>query len=615
MRPKAILFSLPLCLLFLSTAASAQQTVVSANRIVDWSTAGIPGGIPNRTIHCAVLNPGATAAQISSAISACPSGQVVFLNAGTYNLNGGIVFNNKSNVTVRGAGADQTFLIFSAGDSCGGQGGNVCFINSDPNWTHDPRNVANWTGGYSKGSSSITLSNTANLKVGTILILDQLNDTNTDNGAIWVCGTAGVCAVQGESGHGRADRYQQQLTKVTAISGNTVNIAPAVYMPNWRASQSPGAWWSNATPIVMSGIENLSIDNANSAAKAGIHFYNANNCWAKGIRSLRGRRSHVLLYQSTNNVIRDSYFYGTLSSATQSYGIEHFQASANLIENNIFQHITAPMMNVGATGSVYGYNFSTDDYYTTADWMQASAYHHAPGNSFLLWEGNDGSGLTADQVHGTSHFITAFRNRFSGWEPGKTSQTVPIHIYTFNRYFNIVGNVLGTDAYHINYASHEGGPSNICDRSIYALGWGGNCGPGSLPSDSKVTSTLVRWGNYDTVNDAVRFLPAEVPSGDLNFPNPVPAGNTLPSSFYLSAKPSFFGPTPWPAIGADVTGGPDASVSGHAYTIPARACFESSTASPSGILNFKPALCYPNSGSATPPQAPTNLRIVPTSGG
>jgi hypothetical protein len=615
MRPKAILFSLPLCVLFLSAPALAQQTIISTSRSIDWSQAGIPGGIPNRTVHCAVLNPGATAAQINSAIAACPSGQVVFLNAGVYTLADGIVFNDKSYVTLRGAGADQTFLVFSAGNHCGGEGGNICFINSDPNWTHDPRNVANWTGGYSKGSSSVTLSNTAHLKVGTLLILDQLNDSNTDNGTIWVCGTAGVCAVQGESGHGRPNRYQQQLTKVTAIIGNTVNIAPPLYMPNWRASQSPGAWWSDATPIVGSGIENLSIDNGNSAAKAGIHFYNANNCWVKGVRSLRGRRSHVLFYQSTNNVVRDSYFYGIVNAASQSYGVEHFQASANLVENNIFQHITTPMVNVGATGSVFGYNFSSDDYYNVASWMQGSAFLHAPGVSFLLWEGNDGAGLTADQVHGTSHFITGFRNRFHGWEPGKTNQTVAVHIYTFNRYFNMVGNVLGTDAYHAHYASQEGGPSNIiCDRSIYALGWGGNCGPGSLPSDTKVASTLVRWGNYDTVNDASRFRSDEVPSGDPDYPNAVPSSNQLPSSFYLSAKPSFFGSTPWPAIGPDVTGGQDTTVGGRAYKIPARACFENSE-SVNGILTFKPAVCYPNSGSATPPAAPTNLRIVPPTTG
>src|SRR5438093_12635 len=77
------------------TIAHAQpwSGILSASRAVDWSNVGVPGGIPNRTTICATLNPGATASQIASAISSCPSGQVVKLNAGTYNLSTGIAFN------------------------------------------------------------------------------------------------------------------------------------------------------------------------------------------------------------------------------------------------------------------------------------------------------------------------------------------------------------------------------------------------------------------------------------------------------------------------------------------------------------------------------------------
>ena len=107
------------------------QTIISAARRIDWTQAGIAGGVPNRATICATLNPGATFTQINSAIAACNNG-VVFLNAGTYNLAGGIVFNNKSNVTLRGAGPDQTFLKFTNGNSCGGLGGDLCIINGDP---------------------------------------------------------------------------------------------------------------------------------------------------------------------------------------------------------------------------------------------------------------------------------------------------------------------------------------------------------------------------------------------------------------------------------------------------------------------------------------------------
>src|SRR6266571_2811590 len=114
-RKKPLLLSL--ILLCLSTYSHA-QTVIDANRRIDWGQAGIPGGIPNRANGtCATLNPGATATQINKAIAACNNG-AVFLNAGTYNISGGINFNGKSNVTLRGAGPDQTTLVFTGNDNC-----------------------------------------------------------------------------------------------------------------------------------------------------------------------------------------------------------------------------------------------------------------------------------------------------------------------------------------------------------------------------------------------------------------------------------------------------------------------------------------------------------------
>src|SRR5690242_6118248 len=100
--------------------AQAQQWsgIIDPARAIDWSKAGVRGGIPNRSTTCTTLNPGATASQINSAIASCPSGQVVYLNAGTYGGLSGIIFNGKSGVTLRGAGADKTFLVFTSGIGC-----------------------------------------------------------------------------------------------------------------------------------------------------------------------------------------------------------------------------------------------------------------------------------------------------------------------------------------------------------------------------------------------------------------------------------------------------------------------------------------------------------------
>src|SRR5688500_5138736 len=112
--------------LVLVTATPGQaQSIIDPGRRTDWSQAGVSGGIVHRTTNCATFSPGATAAQIDSAIAAWTTG-VVFLKAGTYILTAGITFNLKDNVTLRGAGPDRTILKVAAPDSCGGVSANIC---------------------------------------------------------------------------------------------------------------------------------------------------------------------------------------------------------------------------------------------------------------------------------------------------------------------------------------------------------------------------------------------------------------------------------------------------------------------------------------------------------
>ena len=79
--------------------------------------------------------------------------------------------------------------------------------------------------------------------------------------------------------------------------------------------------------------------------------------------------------------------------------------------------------------------------------------------------------------------------------------------------------------------------------------------------------------------------------------NPYSANQSLPASFYLTAKPTWW-PTaePWPPIGPDVTGGNIANVGGHAYKIPAELCYENLGGLADGtgplLTNFDAANCY-----------------------
>jgi hypothetical protein len=231
----------------------------------------------------------------------------------------------------------------------------------------------------------------------------------------------------------------------------------------------------------------------------------------------------------------------------------------------------------------------------------------------MLHEGNQGAGLISDDVHGPSFFVTAFRNQWDGWELGKTAQTESVDIYALSRYFNIVGNVLGHAGYHNKYTSSPGSTSN-CGTSIYAIGLGGNCsdGGGTFPANDPLTLTgLLRWGNYDVVTGAARFVASEIPSAIPKFANPVPATQALPASFYLASRPAWWGAMPWPAVGPEVSGGDVSGTGGHAWRNPARVCYDRAAKDSNGaIMSYSANACYgTNSGTSQSLPAPQNLRI------
>jgi hypothetical protein len=566
----------------------SSQAIIGAQRMIEWSQAGVPGGIPKRTAICADLYPGVTATEISDAIAACSNG-VVYLNAGTYVLSSGISFGGRSHVTLRGAGPDRTTLVFTGSVPCGGVPANICVHGTSTIWSGEvpAANVRQWTAGHAKGATHLTLNSTNGLERGSILVLDQRDDV-ADTGGVMVSDGPGFSIEGGAPG--RPDRTQQQFVRVIAIDGNEIAVSPAIHMPNWRASQQPQAWWwgGPAATVVMNGVEDLTVDHGAAPETSGIKFSNAYLGWVKNVKSLNARRNHVWLYQAARIEVRDSYFYGTKNAASQSYGVELFTTSDDLVINNIFQRVTAPVMTGTSAGSVIAYNFMTDMYYFIPTWMMAGLQgSHDAGTGMNLFEGNVGNSFLMDLYHGTGNLATLFRNHLTGTEPGKLGNTIPISIWGYNRLVNIVGNVLGTPGYHVVYENSSVATPGIPDRSIYVLGYVG-VGETVLPGltyDSLVASTLLRWGNYDYATYTTHWNAGEIPAGSA-----VPSGQTLPASLFLFSKPGWWGGTPWPAIGPDVLGGQDPA--GHVHKIPAQSCYDNSPKDGNGILVYNANNCY-----------------------
>jgi hypothetical protein len=673
-------------LVLFSISAQAQNwtTFLDPSRAINWSGAGF--SIPNYTVNCSSqpsLSTGsgaasANATSIQNALNSCNSTHnVVNIPAGTWYVTA-VNFGTQGNQVLRGAGPNSTDLIFTVGVGCGGGlTSGMCLRDSNGLYNGSSQvlpggsNQCSWTSGYAQGTTSITLSSCGGAPpLNQTIILDQANDLSDTNG-VYVCdvniANCGYESSNGGNNDGRTvsgvDHSQQQVAYVTGVtslgSGSyTVTISPGVYFTNIRSSQSPGAWWPGF--VQYDGVEAMTLDSSNANFSEGrtVSMYDCYQCWVKDVRSINAGRNHVELYQSAGDVIRDSYFYQSQSHYSESYVIETEEASGFLVENNIFQQVTNPLMFGQGSGAVVGYNFGIGNIYSGANqWMAASYAVHNAGNEMNLFEGNNFNGIWADDAWGSSAQDTIFRNMLVGWQTGLVNATFPIMLRNYNRAFNIVGNVLGEPGYHNQYQTYAtsasaGTGAGSESTSIYSLGWGGTgpvCSAGSVTTCDPLTfSTLMRWGNYDTVNAAVQWnateaSPLAVPYVNANLTSALFASlaHTLPNSLYYSSQPSWWpSSVSWPPIGPDVTTGSIGECSGGTYAgaqatsssqctggtlstawashinaIPAQACYLNTMEGPpdgsGGELSFDANTCYSGSGGGTSgPPTPTTGQLT-----
>lgn len=622
--------------------------IIAPTRAVNWGNAGVVGGNPVTgglpsdswaqcvTTACSTAFATPTAANINAAIVSAPVFSYVLLPPGTFTMSTGLVWQSKTGVELRGAGPNSTFLVFTGDNPCGGTAGDVCFEDTSGNYQGGPSNTANWTAGYSQGTTTITLSTVPNLKVGMPIILDQTDDT-TDSGDIYIC-IAAPCATAGSGGYtrpGPPTRAQGQMVTVTQCDGNStsghpcssgtnITINPGLYMPNWSSAKSPGAWWSS-NPSALVGIRSVSLNHTAADPIVGTEFFNCIDCWISEVRSIMSdtgaAEDHVRLWNAPHVTVQDNYFYHTTSRGeSELYGVALSMSADALVQNNIFEQVQAPVPENGpCSGCVVAYNFDVNNTFLsgdgTFDWLQQGEFEHSVADN-MLFEGNVGGGMYSDNFHGTHHFVTVFRTAGDGYQ--KDNGTLPISGTTpwpelaFARFYNFIGNVGGSPALPATtYKTSEPTPPSGVD--VFALGSCANsCG--TVPNDPNVPRTIMLWGNYTVVpqstdtppNSGIRFVPSEVPSGITNFANPVPGNTNLPPSFYLPSQPSWWpSGAPYPAVGPDINGGNMSiclgGVNKGAYVLNASECPGSTISGLGGHANLIPAInCFLNAMGGSP---------------
>lgn len=520
----------------------------------------------------------ASPSTIQTAYNSCSAGTYLTLSAGTFYINGSITM--QSGVFIEGVDAATTKLVsLSGGGSNGIPGGVFIFTNGDGgNYQGGPSNYGTWST-LSAGATSGTLTVTHGSApvVGNSMVIYQ-QDPNPDTGTIWPCnagttqsGTsypATWCSFENEPGNNGPSGYSMtQTVQVCSVSGtgpytvgwtadssynygtNTCPTQTGLYSPNWSGSLSPKAYWSTTTPINNAGVMNLTIDASlavDSPASAGTLV---GLMWAEGnfiignrlINALRPPyRNLIWLYQSAHNTIQSNYGYGS-NGSDLSYGFESgYESDNNLEANNIFQHVSSPMMVNGGEGNVFIHNYSVDEFYTaqgtSPNFQQSDNYAgHQDGAAFGLFESNVGTKFVADVIHGTSWMNTCFRCRLSGMDgPYKVQSTMTNDQQAFGRYNHVVNSVLGTQGYHTQYMTN---PLNSTDntecalnstqQSIFVMGFSARegCYGGAVSgtvtlNDINTAAFAMQWGNYDVVTGGVRFCDVSASTGWVTYCNP-----------------------------------------------------------------------------------------------
>jgi hypothetical protein len=487
-------------------------------------------------------------------------------------------------MVLRGAGPGKTTLVFNNGT-------NPCvYIYGPYNPTACQTGVPLAVSAV-KGASTVTLSSMPSwVRVGGIYVIDQLDDPSfvlPGSPNIYESGVDfRYDFVTTAYGH----RGMAQLVRVVAINGNTVTLEIPLYY-GWQQGQTAMFWESiydppNQNPIVKAGIENLTLKGNFTADCYMIKMQMADSCWVKNIESnTTPGLPHVYTIYSYRCEIRDSYFHDSnLFGGGEGYGVAVYNnCSAILVENNILKNLHVGMqVNYGSSGCVFGYNYSLGGTAVSNNAPSISA--HGTHSYMNLFEGNFcANTMEADIVHGSSSHGLLFRNVIQGTRSDPEDET-PVELDYYNRDYSVIGNILGFAGLQTTYEQDNGascnssGPTQYIYKIGYVNPWGCNTTGNDRNTyfDTLLVNNVIQHLNYDVVNKTVVL-------------DPNISDTTLPNSYYLSGKPTWFGSLAWPPFD------PNNPSNAAATNIPAGYRYVNGVNSPSG--------------AATPPP-PTNLKVI-----
>lgn len=300
-------------------------------------------------------------------------GGIVFFKAGVYLFNESL--NIPSNIIIKGEGPN-TVLTFNLLNPTDAINFNGKIVSSNYELVMNAK----------KGSKTIYLDNTSDLKVGDLLKFSLPESELTTSE--WAKGSIG------------------QLATISAISKNQIVLESALRL-DFKSNEK--VLIQKIAAVKNAGISCVQIIRVDSTANqtSNIQFNYAQNCFVKGVMSDYCNFAHVEINNSYKIEVTGSYFrfgYG-YGNGGRAYGtVLQFSSSDCLIENNGFNTLRhAILLQAGPNGNVIAYNYSAKTY-----WEETSLPSNSAGDLVLhgnypfanLFEGNIVQNIVVDDSHG-----------------------------------------------------------------------------------------------------------------------------------------------------------------------------------------------------------------------
>lgn len=361
-------------------------------RTVNWSLAGLKNGIPNYQNVVSIDDYGGSgdgstsnSTALSTAISSLNNTPgIILFNEGIYLFDQ--VIDLPDSVIIRGKGAELTTLRFTAGGDLIQAKGTI--ENQEINVVQSAIN----------GQNYLILNMNHGLNPKDFVLLTLNDDTLVTS--TWALRSVG------------------QINEIQSVHMDTIFLKSPLRM-NYPLSLSP--WVKKMNPRKNVGIECMKIvrgSNDNFQSN-NILFEYCVESWVKGIESDSCNYAHIAVSKSSNIEIRNSFFHDAYSygNGGKGYGVMlHMTSGECLVENNIFKQLRhAMILQAGANGNVFGYNYSISPYWTEVSLPPGSAGDMVLHGNYVyanLFEGNIGQNIVIDDSHGKNGpYNTFFRNR------------------------------------------------------------------------------------------------------------------------------------------------------------------------------------------------------------